>query len=408
MKIALFSDTFEKGLGGLTVYVRWLARKLAERGHQVRVFCWESPHLTQEDHHLCITFPAHDLVAAVRGKAGMAPLRVLQATAKFQPEIIHNHSQFTMGLHALVAAKLLKTPLIHHYHMHLENSLELFPPLFRKTPQLTVELIRTLNRWFFNRAQLVMAPGNAMVKYLQNIGVKLPLQTAPFGLAPSAYRCREPASEPFTVVHAGRLSPEKKVLPLLHGVLEFLRENPDARMLVAGDGPERKRLEELVRLHGKEQRVEFAGWLSRRELQNTLGKGHVFVTLSEMETFGIVILEALACGLPVVGTAAGAVPDLVRHGENGLLLEPGKPEFLVESLKLLKEDKQLRQKLRTGAETTAREYDEDRLLPRIEETYQRLITAHPPGPGRVSELFSRGPAKALREELGELQRLWKK
>ena len=145
-----------------------------------------------------------------------------------------------------------------------------------------------------------------------------------------------PSPPPFRFVTIARLKPSKNVAGLLEAFARVASSEPERITLtVVGDGPERARLTERARVLGVENQVRFLGECDREAVRNVLGRAHAFVLPSHHETFGVVVLEAMATGLPVVATASGGPEDLVTP-DTGLLVPPGDPEALAEGLRTLR------------------------------------------------------------------------
>ena len=374
MKIALFTDIFAPGYGGLTVYVRTLAKNLLKMGHEVRVFCLENDAMTDDDHSISVTIPAISVVPKVKGKLGFAPVRLQKKINEFNPDLIHNHSQFAMGLQAIMIARHNKIPLIHHYHMYLEGSLELFPGVVQQVPRLARNVLHYENRWFFNKADHVFTPSQTMQRHLRKCDVKTAISVIPFGIDPTTFKPVERSSNrPFILLHVGRLSPEKRVRDLLP-IFRAFATGKECRLVIIGNGPEKDLIhKDLIRFDLSDQ-VEVIEWLPREDLVSHYQNADVFVTLSEMETFGIVLLEALACGLPVIGADAGAIPDMIQDGKNGFLIPPDQTDLAGERLSTLYSDLELCQTMGREGVRIAAQFDEAVVMQQIVSEYRQLIT----------------------------------
>lgn len=159
------------------------------------------------------------------------------------------------------------------------------------------------------------------------------LAPARFFRPPSSGR---PSPPPFRFVTIARLRPSKNVSGLLEAFARVVSSGPGRDTLtIIGDGPERVRLEGQARGFGLEDQVRFLGECDREAVRDELGRAHGFVLPSHHETFGVVLLEAMATGLPVVATASGGPEDLVTP-DTGLLVPPGDPEALAEGLRTLR------------------------------------------------------------------------
>jgi glycosyltransferase involved in cell wall biosynthesis len=142
---------------------------------------------------------------------------------------------------------------------------------------------------------------------------------------------RNAAAAPFVFLSAARFSPEKGLARLIEAFAEAFGGDPGIRLRLAGDGPIRAELERLCVARGVAAQVDFLGLLTAPQVRAEMEAGDAFVLASDVETFGVVVIEALACGRPVVVTASGG-PDHLVTAENGLLIPTGDRSALREAL----------------------------------------------------------------------------
>ena len=373
MKIALFTDTFEDGYGGVTVYVRNLASYLQNQGHYVKVFVWESEHLTEEDRKICVTFPSINVVKSVRGKAGFSALKILKRVKEFAPDVIHNHSQYTMGLQAIIVSKKMDIPIINHYHMYLEGGINHFPYILQKTPKITDVMIKKESKVFFTQSDLVIVPTKIMKNHLQEIGVENDIVNIPFGIDLNIFKEEKKyRPEKFTLLYAGRLNVEKNIKDLIYIFARFAKDK-DVILKIVGEGVEKEKLKTLSRELEIEEKIQFLGWIKRENLSKEYNSANIFVILSEMETFGIVILEAMACGLPIIGANAFAIPELVKDKENGFLVDRSDREYILDKLEYIYRNKDIEMKFSHNSILIAEQFEEKRVFRKLEELYVNLI-----------------------------------
>ena len=169
------------------------------------------------------------------------------------------------------------------------------------------------------------------------------------------------------VVFAGRLGPQKALGVLLRALVQL----PDVALAVAGDGPERASLESTARELALDGRVSFLGAVSREQVLRLFRAADASVLPSAWENFPHTVVEALAVGCPVIATAVGGVPEVVRDGENGLLVAPGDPAALGGAISRLFADAALRERLAAAAPGSVAGYAEDAVFARIEDELQR-------------------------------------
>jgi len=161
------------------------------------------------------------------------------------------------------------------------------------------------------------------------------------GLEQGTYRLHDELErfpEP-TIVHFGRIRKYKSVDTVIRAFAVILQRLPKARLLIVGDGPYRPNLETLVQQMGLGESVKFLGVIPTTELVETLNRAHLFLNASPKEGWGLTVVEANACGMPVIASNRPGLKDSVRDGETGLLVEYGDPgAFAEKALELLSDD----------------------------------------------------------------------
>jgi glycosyltransferase involved in cell wall biosynthesis len=174
----------------------------------------------------------------------------------------------------------------------------------------------------------------------------------------SALSAAPPRDDPRpTILCVARQYPRKHIADLLHAFALIARRAPLARLRIVGDGPEHANLAQLTQTLGLAGRVDLLGSLSDDDLKREYAHSDIFCLPSVQEGFGIVFLEAMAAGLPVVSTTAAAIPETVRHGETGILLPPGDVHALAGALLLLLTDADRRAQYGQAAQAAVAAYD---------------------------------------------------
>jgi glycosyltransferase involved in cell wall biosynthesis len=183
------------------------------------------------------------------------------------------------------------------------------------------------------------------------------------------------------LVCVARLTKQKGHRWLLRAFREVVDEFPPATLLLLGDGPLRAQLEQLAGKLALGERVRFAGW--RTDVRGLLPGADLFVLASEWEGFGLVLLEAMAAGLPIVATRVGAIPEVVLHGETGWLVEPQDADALADAVSsALRSPEKM---VAFGGKGHARlrsEFSVQRMVSATERLYVRLLVRLPAGSRR--------------------------
>ena len=214
-------------------------------------------------------------------------------------------------------------------------------------------MLKALRNFCVRRADTLIAPSDYLARVITTWCVSASKIFVVYNAVdiPSWTRATVPLATRLNIVTVGRLVPWKQIDHLI----EALTEIDGAGLVVVGDGPDRSRLEDLVRATKLTDRIYFAGQRSKEETLGLMTACDVFVLNSTYEGFPHVVLEAMCAGLPVVATEVGGTPELVRDGENGLLISPNANGALSKTLMKLLSSSEERQRLAASArETTHR------------------------------------------------------
>jgi len=175
------------------------------------------------------------------------------------------------------------------------------------------------------------------------------------------------------LIHLSNFRPVKRVLDCIR-IFAAVRKQANVRLLMAGDGPERGPAEHLATTLGVRAHIDFLG--KQNQVERLIRLAHVLLMPSEMESFGLAALEAMACGVPAVATRVGGVPELIADGEDGFLEEVGNIERLAARATQLVTDEALHAKMaRAARDTACNRFSTDELIPRYEAYYQQILLA---------------------------------
>ncbi|QHO38875.1 Sulfoquinovosyl transferase [Arachis hypogaea] len=290
--------------------------------------------------------------------------RIISAVARFKPDIIHASSPGIMVFGALIIAKLLSVPLscpiIHMYQCKFGSS---YIP--RYTFSWLVKPMWLVIKFLHRAADLTLVPSVAIARdllaarvtaankiRLWNKGVDSDSFHPRYRSHEMRLRLSNGELEKPLIIHVGRLGVEKS-LDFLKRIMDKL---PEARIAFIGDGPYREELEKMF----EGMPVVFTGMLGGEELSQAYASGDVFVMPSESETLGLVVLEAMSSGIPVVGARAGGIPDIIptdQEGKIGYLYTPGDLEDCMSKLEPLLLNRELRETMGKAARQEMEKYD---------------------------------------------------
>jgi glycosyltransferase involved in cell wall biosynthesis len=349
VKIALFTETFLPKVDGIVTRLTKTVTHLVDAGDEVLLFCPEGAPDTFMGARV-IGVPALPLPLYPELKLALPRPLVAEALDAFKPDLVHVVNPAVLGLGGIWLARTRGVPLVASYHTHLPKYLEhygmgMFEPLLW-------ELLKAAH----NQAALNLCTSTAMVEELSQHGIQ---HTALWqrGVDTDLFRPEwrnQTMRSKLTGVHGdsdslllyvGRLSAEKQI-ERIRPVLDAL---PQARLALVGDGPHRQQLEKVF----AGSATTFVGYLGGEDLASAYASADAFLFPSSTETLGLVLLEAMAAGCPVVGANRGGIPDIVTDGVNGCLYDPDSPASLTAATERLLASTERRQALRLAARAEA-------------------------------------------------------
>jgi glycosyltransferase involved in cell wall biosynthesis len=350
---------------------------LVAAGDEVLIVCPEGAPDTYMGAQV-LGVPAMPLPLYPELKLALPRPMVSDALEAFGPDLVHVVNPAVLGLGGIWLAKTKGYPLVASYHTHLPKYLEHYG-LGMLEPVLW-ELLKAAH----NQAQLNLCTSTAMVAELSEKGIQHTalwqrgVDTELFRpeLRSQAMRERLLGGRSDTgqlLLYIGRLSAEKQI-ERIRPVLDAL---PDARLALVGDGPYRQQLETLF----AGSAAHFVGYLAGDELASAYASADAFLFPSSTETLGLVLLEAMAAGCPVVGANRGGIPDIVSDGENGCLYDPEGPDggagsLTAATLRLLGDPEQ-RQQLRRNARQEAERWGWAGATEQLRRYYRGVLSAEP-------------------------------
>ncbi len=367
VRILIVTGTFHPEAGGPSRYLLNLATDLSRGGHTVSVVTFGEPF-------------EHPYPFAVKriSRKWPVPVRLALMAAAVIPRAATADILFVndYGLPPSIVNLSMRKPVVMKIvgdfawewsvrHGHVTENIDDFQA-HRHAP--TVELLKGLQRFYAGRADRIITPSSYLKGIVSGWGIDAgKVRVVTNAVDPAKYlfpESREAAQKQLGlegrfVVTVARLTPWKGVDALIRCVPRL----PEGwKLLVVGDGPERGRLEEQSRAAGLTQRVIFTGEVTQDRVPACLRASDVFALFTGYEGLSHVLLEAQLAGLPTVATRKGGNPEVIRHGDNGLLVEYGDEEALAAALAKLAGDEELRGRLAENARRASADFDWARLM----------------------------------------------
>lgn len=371
MRIAIFTETFLPKLDGIVSILCLALRRLHERGHQVLLI--GPPDVPPEYAGArCVGTggPRFPLYPEVR--MNLPTRRIGRALRDFRPDLVHVVNPVFLGPTGIFYARRLGLPLLASYHTDVPGYAKFYG--YPWGENVLWWLFRTMH----NTADLNLVPSTHMLGLVRAHGFRRVrwwhrgIDTARFrpALRDPAMRARLSGGHPddFLALYVGRIAKEKGVARLR----DPLAELPGVRLALVGGGPQ---LEQMRALFAGTS-ATFTGFLDGDDLVSAFASADALVFPSTNETFGLVALEAMACGLPVIAPLSGGLVDILRDGENALVYRPDDPRGLADRLRRLQADPALRARLSAGAAAHARGRSWQATMDQLIDYYQLAMRVH--------------------------------
>ena len=387
MRIVYLTQSYPPMISGAAMFARQLAEAMAERGNQVLVITASDegqPYLLQNENLTVLRLRSYNNPLRVGQRFVFYPRRaLLKALREFQPDIIHTHEPLQMGTLGIEYAQESCTPITLTNHQLPGSAVTYLPDRFG-IRDMVENTMWKYARWVLPQFTSIIAPTQTtstfitkktnVKSYTISNGLDLDLFHPPFGLEEeSATRARLtlPPGVPI-MLYVGRLDIEKNVDRVVIASAKILRET-NAILLIVGDGSQKSALLKLCASLDIAERVKFTGNISLQEgLPEIYRTANLFVTASEIETQGIVLLEAAASGLPIAAVRATCIPEIVHHGVNGYLAESGDLAALENNLRTLLEDSSKARAMGAAGRALVESHNVQHTMDLYEKFYQEL------------------------------------
>jgi glycosyltransferase involved in cell wall biosynthesis len=400
MRIAIFTDTYLPDKNGVAMSIDNFTRLMAADGHQIMIFCPKKDRYKDSPlENISIT--RYSSITAPTNKDTKIALpfvwTVIHDLKDFDPDVVHIQTPMGIGLVGIWATKILKLKHIQTYHTYIPDFLVYFSPAtllgidkitnyinnsklaksimsradvndenpkFKRLKSRLSKISKEIDaedetesnrklkdsfggnftRLIYNRANLVLTPSDALRKVLKKQGVRVKIEVMSNGVDNSMFKKKTDYKITERMIHAGRLGHEKSTGVVIEAFYIAQKTNPNLRLDIYGDGPAKKTLQHLVKKLKISRKIKFWGAYDINKLSQKLCEYDFFVTASTIETQGIVLLEAMASGLPIVAVDKLAVPEIVHNGKNGYLSEAGNAEAMAKNmLKIVESSERLKQ-----------------------------------------------------------------
>lgn len=382
MRIAMFTNNYKPYIGGVPISIEHLSEALRQQGHVVYVFA--PTYKEQEEEEFVVRYPSFPISVAKAPVPNVLTKLFEEKVKEYEIDVIHVHHPALVGNIAIKLRKKLGIPVVFTYHTRYEAYLHYVKPLEGLERQ-TGWLNRYLT-FFCNHCDMLIAPTPGMKSYLEEKEYEVPIGVLPTGIPKNHFLPDEKKAEKikrkygndvdYLFCTVSRLAKEKNIDFQLEA-LRILKEKMSTygksfRYLMIGDGPERENVKKRVCELGLEDNIVLVGNVENAEIATYQKACDAFLFSSKSETQGIVILEAMAVGNPVVAVDGSGVRDVVKSGVNGYLVSEDVNDWANSILHLF-ESKEKYLTLCEGAKNTAADYTESKVAEKAANYYFQMM-----------------------------------
>lgn len=376
MRIGFFADMYKPHLSGVTNHIALYKKQLETLGHEVFVLTYGNRDYADTESGI-VRSPA-----IAWGKTGwQAGYRLAEEARELIPtlDIAHAHHPFLSGRVALAQCRPHNIPVVFTNHTRYDIYSDAYAWYIPRP--LRMAYLRGYLHRFASQVDAVIAPSPGVCQWLSEFGITddallMPnaVDTRPFA-SPAHPATRSDvtlAKNAVVFCYLGRLGPEKNLNMLVDAFIDAASRNEHIALMLIGDGPSRTHATERLWAHGLRDRVHFAGMTPYAEVPDLLATANVFATASVSEVHPLVVLEAMAAGLPTLGVSSPGVGDTVRDGVTGFLTAEDPREFADRMVELA-EDPALRDRMSAAAREEALRYDIREATDTLLGLYGRLL-----------------------------------
>jgi glycosyltransferase involved in cell wall biosynthesis len=384
VRILMISDVYFPRINGVSTSIQTFRHHLMAQGHHVTLIVPDYGDNSQDDEDI-IRIPARYLPMDPEDRMmkGGRIKRLLHQLAPQHFDILHIQTPFVAHYLGMWLARKLQIPAVETYHTYFEEY------LYHYVPFLPKAWMKFAARWFTrsecNNVNAIIVPSSPMRDVLADYGVKSHMEIIPTGIDANYFKPADGASfrqqlgidagKPL-LVYVGRVAHEKNIDFILDVVSRVKQSIDDIVLVIAGEGPAHNHLKKRSHKMQLDRNVIFVGYLDRStRLLDCYNAGDIFIFASRTETQGLVLLEAMAQGTPVVSTAILGTRDILRHNKGALVASEDLADFSDKVIQLMRNNEQ-RQHLASEAREFAETWSAPAMAGKMAEFYESVCQKH--------------------------------
>jgi glycosyltransferase involved in cell wall biosynthesis len=398
VNVVMFSDAYWPRVNGVTVSVDTFSRALIKAGHRVMVVCSQYPQASmaetiagaveENDHEpLLLRVPSFPVFFSKEDRAAKATAWpwVEAELARFNPDVIHVNTEFVIAIFGFRYGREHRVPVVYTFHTIWEDYVANYFPMF---PEFMLRFfVRKYQKYLLSRSDLIIVPTVQIEDMIhKKYGVKKEMRLLPTGVDPELFQHSPDESAAFRkqleekhpelegkriLIFAGRVAREKNIGFIIGMMSEALEKHPDLALLIVGNGPDLDYYRAEAESLGMGKHCVFTGYLDRCELSLCYAVSEIFVFPSLTETQGIVTVEAMLSGIPVVAIGEMGTVHVMGGDNGGFMVKNDQGEFITRLFQLL-EDRELYRRKAAEAIRYAQRWTVDAVASKLVEIYREV------------------------------------
>ena len=392
MRIGIFTETYTPYISGLVTSEVMLKKALEKKGHEVYVVTanLESFNYEYDEEERILKIPGIPTGIYDSRLTSIYPLQALKKIKSWNLDVIHSQTEFAIGTFARLYAKQYGIPIVHTYHTMYEDYVHYITKgYFNKSSK---KLVEYLTKFYCDKTinELIVPTKKAYNLFKEKYNVQRNIHIIPTGIEVERFY-KEKTNEKkvnelkkkyhikknnFTLIFVGRIAEEKNIPFLIDVMHDLIKEKPNLKLLIIGDGPDKEKYEELSKQQGTEKNIIFTGKVEWEEIPKYYHIGSAFISASTTETQGLTIIEAMAASLPALCIDDESFNGTVIDDLNGFLFKNKKE--CEEIIKKLMSNQKLLNYTKNGARTSADKHSSKYFAEAVLDVYKEAIRKRKP------------------------------
>ncbi len=330
LNIGLFTETYYPEINGVANSVYMLKTELEKIGHTVYVFTTTTPGAPEHEFNV-FRVPSLPCFLITERRVGLFyQPKLATLIKKLNLDIIHTHTEFSLGIFGRIMSKELKLPMVHTYHTIYEDYTHYLTHI-KQLDSRAKAFVRVFTKVCCNTVEQVIVPTEKVKELLRTYSVSKEISVIPTGVNlskfnPKLYTKEEVIAlkERFGIeqqdkvlLYLGRVSKEKNIAEIIDAMPQYMSTRDHVKFVIVGSGPELEQLKQSVNKHKLQEKVIFTGAQPWDVIGLYYQLGDLFISASQSETQGLTYIEAMAAGLPIVAKEDKCLQDILEPGWNG-------------------------------------------------------------------------------------------